>query len=216
VATTSDADLLEAWRSGDIAAGEALFERHFESVHRFFANKVWSDEVDDLVQEAFMGCVRGQDRVTVGFKAYLFGVARKQLLKHRDRWRRDHPKEDYETGRVAALDATPSQLAVAAEEQRLLLRALRRLPLDLQIALELFYWEEMRSADIAQVLGIPHGTARSRLRRARDLLREVLDRLEASPALLESTIGNLDRWLESIRGHIAGPGDGSRENSPLE
>ena len=200
----SDTALLDAWREGDAEAGEALFARHFEAVHRFFCNKVWADDVDDLIQETFLGCVRGRERFTVAFRTYLFGVARKQLLKHCDRWRRRHREEDYQTSRIAALDASPSQLAVDRQEQKLMLRALRRLPLDLQVALELFYWEDMKSIDIASVLDIPHGTARSRLRRGRDMLREAVESLASSPALAESTMGDFEGWLRSIQARIAG------------
>ena len=202
----SDAELLQAWRDGEVGAGETLFARHFEAVHRFFCNKVWGGDVDDLIQETFLGCVRGRERVTVGFRTYLFGVARKQLLKHCDRWRRRHEGEDYQTSRVLALDASPSQLAVQAEEQRLLLRALRRLPLDLQVALELFYWEGMKSLDIAAVLDIPHGTARSRLRRGREELGKLVEELASSPELLQSTVGNFDGWLQSIRARVGSDG----------
>ena len=66
--------------------------------------------------------------------------------------------------------STASAEAAQHEEQRLLLEALRRIPLDLQIAIELHYWEGMSGPDLAQVLDIPEGTVRSRLRRAREPL----------------------------------------------
>ncbi|MBL4686925.1 MAG: sigma-70 family RNA polymerase sigma factor [Nannocystaceae bacterium] len=210
----SDSELLQAWRSGDVAAGEALFARHYKSVHRFFCNKVGADEADDLIQETFLGCLRGRERFEVAFRTYMFGVARKQLLKHRDRWQRKQRETDYQSDRIAALEASPSQLAADKEEQRLLLRALRRLPLDLQVALELFYWEDMRSLDIAKVLDVPHGTARSRLRRGRDLLRDEVEALAQSTALLESTLGNFDDWMQSVRANVpsAESQDGERED----
>ena len=52
------------------------------------------------------------------------------------------------------------------------MRALRRLPLDLQITIELFYWQELPIADIAAVLEIPVGTVKSRVSRARHALME--------------------------------------------
>lgn len=209
----SDADLLAAWRESDVAAGEALFARHFDAVHRFFCNKVWNDQIDDLIQETFLGCVRGRERFEVSFRTYLFGIARKQLLKHCDRWRQRHRNEDYQSSRVAALDASPSQLAAQRQEQKLLLRALRRLPLDLQTALELFYWEGMKSVEIAEVLDIPHGTARSRLRRGREILKETVETLADSPELLQSTVGDFDGWLRSIQAKVAGQGDAESQAS---
>ena len=57
-----DDDLLERWRAGDKRAGNALFERHFRSLVRFFRNKV-STGIEDLVQETLLACVRGRDRL---------------------------------------------------------------------------------------------------------------------------------------------------------
>ena len=203
-AAASDLELLERWRAGDDHAGEALFERHFEALYRFFCNKV-GREVDDLVQETFLGCVKAKDRFRgdSSFRTFLFAVARNQLLKLRDRHARTADKQDdFQETRVADLDASPTQLAVEHEEQALLLRALRRLPIDLQIAIELFYWEGLQSKDIAVVLDIPHGTVRSRLRRGRTLLREVVEQLAESPQLQESTLADFEGWLRSIQGKV--------------
>jgi RNA polymerase sigma factor (sigma-70 family) len=198
--------LLDQWRAGDAVAGQTLFARHFESIYRFFCNKV-GPEVDDLVQETFLGCVHSRDRFRgdSSFRTFLFAIARNQLLKYRDRWHKANGKETFEESRVMLLDSTPSKLALEHEEQELLLRALRRLPLDFQIALELFYWEGLRSKDIAAILQIPHGTARSRLRRAREILREHVDLLARTPSLRESTTANFDRWLKSLRNKVLAP-----------
>lgn len=205
----SDESLLELWRAGDATAGEELFSRHFESVHRFFANKVWGGEIDDLIQETFLGCVRGRERVRSSFRAYLFGVARLQLLKHIERSRRGRREDEYNSVRVAALDASPSQLAVAQEEQELLLRALRRLSIEHQVLIELFYWEEMQSLEIAEVLEIPHGTVRSRLRRARELLAELVEEIASSPELARSTLGDFEGWVRLLRENSAVAGQQS-------
>ncbi len=52
----SDLDLLDAWRGGTESAGRVLFARYFESVFRFFRNKV-DDAAEDLTQQTFMGLV---------------------------------------------------------------------------------------------------------------------------------------------------------------
>jgi hypothetical protein len=62
VSPKADAELLEAWGAGDKAAGEALFDRHFEAIYRFFQNKVGPGVIDDLVQQTFLGCVEAPDR----------------------------------------------------------------------------------------------------------------------------------------------------------
>jgi len=49
----SDGELLERWRTGDALSGEALFERYYDMVERFFLNKV-SGGGKDLVQETYL------------------------------------------------------------------------------------------------------------------------------------------------------------------
>lgn len=198
-----DAELLEAWRGGDKVAGKELFARHFRSLYRFFANKVDPAAADDLLQETFLGCVRGRDKFQghSSFRTYLFVVARRRLYTYRERVLARQAGTDFDAERIAALDRTPSALLVEHQEQRLLLRGLRRLPLDLQSLLELFYWEKLTSAELAEILDIPHGTVRSRLRRARDLLKTHIIELAETPALLKSTTYDFERWLQSIRKH---------------
>ena len=203
-ATRPDLELLDAWRGGDTLAGEELFERHFESIYRFFCNKVPRD-ADDLVQETFLGCVSAKERFRqdASFRTFLFAIARKVLLKYRERWAPRDDGEEFHASRVAGLDRSATQIVVESEEQALLLRALRRLPLELQTALELFYWEGLLSREIAEVLELPPGTVRSRLRRGREMLREIIDELATNPELRLSTLGNFDQWLASIQGRSA-------------
>jgi len=78
------------------------------------------------------------------------------------------------------------------ERGELLRQGLARIPLDDQIALELAYFESMSTRELAGVLEIPENTVRSRLSRARNKLREVLNEL-GSPdeaKLAESQLGS--------------------------
>ncbi|MFO0631904.1 MAG: sigma-70 family RNA polymerase sigma factor [Nannocystaceae bacterium] len=198
-----DATLLSAWREGDASAGKALVARHFPAIYRFFANKLGSD-VDDLVQQTFLACVEGRDRVRddAGFRAYLFGVARNRLMRHfRDRGGRGGEPERTVDALPAATVSVAEQMA-KRREQKLLLQALRRLPLDLQIAVELAYWENLSDREVAAILELPLGTFKSRLRKARMLLAEAMAELAGQGALLESTTMGLDRWVASIRAEL--------------
>lgn len=199
-----DFELLAAWQAGDKQAASTLLRRHFSRVYQFFRSKL-DDQVDDLTQRTFMAAVEQPERLAnaTSFKAYLLGIARKQLLMHlRTRHRRD---KRFELMEISAVDAgaSPSQVVAVGEEQHVLLSALRQIPLDLQMAIELFYWEEMTTEEIGVVLEIPGGTVRSRLRRGRELLREAITKVAADPQLAESTIQNLDQWAASLRGVLA-------------
>jgi RNA polymerase sigma-70 factor (ECF subfamily) len=202
----SDFELLDAWRAGDRGAGNTLVERHFLSLYRFFRNKLGGD-IDDLIQRVFLACVESRDafRKEASFRTYLFAVARNELHAHFRRERRDAVLDFGELS-VEDLGPSPSQLVAREEEQRVLLRALRMIPLDYQIALELFYWEQLTGRELAAVLDIPEGTARTRLRRARSALAQRLSRLIKSPDVLRSTTDNLDRWAASLRECLAAEG----------
>jgi RNA polymerase sigma-70 factor (ECF subfamily) len=200
IAPDDDDALLTAWSSGDRAAGQALFERHFEAVARFFRNKA-DDPIDDLVQKTFLGCIesRGAFRGEGSFRAFLFGVARNVLGKH---WRakaRDRLDFDGDEVSVYELGASPSSAYARDQEQRMLLDALRRIPLEYQIVLELHYWESMTAAEIAASLGIPVGTAKNRIRRAKQMLEGEMRALAEGSLRVEPTPGRLDTWARELR-----------------
>ena len=194
-----DLQLLRAWRDGDGTSGRRLVERHFDAMYRFFANKVSAD-VEDLIQETFTACVENRDRFREesSFRTYLFGIARRRLYRY---WRDRKPKLQAETSvhELAESADSPADRLVAHEEQRLLLRALRTLPLPTQMLLELAYFENMTDREAAQVVGIPVGTLKSRLRKGRQLLLEAMQRI-GTRALAESTVHGFDTWVASMRG----------------
>ncbi|MBC8069877.1 MAG: sigma-70 family RNA polymerase sigma factor [Deltaproteobacteria bacterium] len=196
----ADIALLDRWRDGEAAAGKLLFERYFDRLFRFFCNKVGPD-VDDLVQETLLECVRSRDnfRAESSFRTFIFAIARHRLLKYRERFARAGSPDALDDERLAALDAGPATLLCDHAEQRALLRALRRIPLDLQVLLELYYWEDMTSAELAEILEIPHGTVRSRLRRGKQEVRDVLTALRDSGELANTTEDNFEEWLRSMR-----------------
>lgn len=197
-----DHELLQRWRAGERRAGEELFDRHIAAVHRFFKNKLGdTDAVEDLVQRTFMALCEGHTRLRAdaSFRAYLFGVAHNLLCVHFRRRGRDPAALDFD---VVSLDElSPGMLTILGQrrESRLLLQAMRRIPLRFQVVLELHYWEELSSAEIAEVLGLPAATARTRLRRARELVGEAIVALAESPELGQSTTADLDRWARELR-----------------
>ena len=199
-ADRSDLELLEAWRGGDRRAGEQLFERHFDAVARFFRNKV-DRGIDDLIQRTFLACVEGKDRFRgeASFRTFLFAVAHNVLGKHYRSQRRHGDRIDFGVTSVHDLAPSPSVVIARHHEHRVLLQALRRIPLDHQIVLELYYWERMTAAEVGRVLDVPEGTARTRIRRAKQLLEAELSRLTRDPRLLESTLSNLDDWARAVR-----------------
>jgi RNA polymerase sigma-70 factor (ECF subfamily) len=200
----TDLDLLDGWRAGDAAAGSELFARHFDAVCRFFRNKVGEGN-DDLIQRTFLAMIESRDRFRgdSSFRTYLFTVARHELFAHLRRGGREQKRFDPLEHSVHDLGLTPTSVLAQLQEQRLLLEALRRVPLDLQLALELFYWEELPASELARVLELPEGTVRTRLRRARQLLEQALRELGDADESLRSTLAGLDDWAKSLRAQVA-------------
>lgn len=191
--------LLERWRDGDREAGNLLFERHFSVVCNFFRNKV-SDGVDDLIQRTFVTCleIEPKFRGDATFRSFLLGIARNVLFRHfRERSRDGRTFAPLETS-VCDIDPTPSVMLAGRQQHAHLLDALRKLPVDLQIALELYFWESWTMKEIAVAQGIPPGTAASRLRRAKEALKQTLATGGTAPS-----DADLERWAAEIRSTLA-------------
>jgi len=199
----SDGQLLECWRAGDTASGEALFERYYDMVERFFLNKV-AGGVQDLVQETFMRCVEGRERIRDQdrFRTYMFGIAYNVLTAYlRERYRSDRAIDLSEIS-MCDIAPGPSSLIARQREHQLLIEALRAIPIEDQVILELHYWEQLTTNEMAEVIGIPIGTARGRLQRARTRLEEAMQRLTSSPQDFASTMARLDDWAAECREHL--------------
>jgi RNA polymerase sigma-70 factor (ECF subfamily) len=195
-----DVELLAQWRHGDMAAGEVLFERYYDPIARFFRTRV-SGDIADLVQETFVGCVEGRDRMQEGasFRAYIFSVANNVLCQHlRSKYRGDD-LVDFDHVSVEDLAPGPISLITRRREQQLLLAALRRISVNDQLLLELRYWQQIRTAEIARTMGLAHGTVRSRLAHARKRLEEAMTELAGSAELLESTRASFEEWARQCR-----------------
>jgi RNA polymerase sigma-70 factor (ECF subfamily) len=197
---TSDLERLEAWRGGDREAGRELLERHYEPLARFFRNKVGVD-APELVQRTMLACIESRDRFrgTASFRTYLFTIARNELCAH---FRRSGREVDLGERSIADLGTSPSAALGRRQEQRLLLEALRRVSIDAQITLELYYWEGLDTREIAEVLGIPAATVRSRLRLARDAVEAQLAALSLSRKVLGSTVEGFERWMRSMQARL--------------
>ena len=169
-----------AWQAGDREAAARLLDRHYDAVARFFANKAGAHG-EDLVQRTFLGVLESasQFRGEGSFRAFLFGIARNVLFEFiRSRVRDGRSPPDFSVSSI--LDVSPglvTQAAQRAERQQLLL-ALQQLPLELQLLLELYYWEELPVGELAQLFEVPPGTIKSRLHRARGRIKEHLDAAE--------------------------------------
>jgi RNA polymerase sigma-70 factor, ECF subfamily len=165
---TGDDELVAALRGGSRDAFAALFERYRDPVWRFFRRRVPDHgRAEELTQDAFVAVLEGARRYAARgpFRSYLFGVAYNILLADR---------------RKAASQPTVAVVEPAARSADLdtamwIQAALARLDEDDREVLMLREYEALSYLEIAQVLGIPINTVRSRLFRARIALKQRLD-----------------------------------------
>lgn len=198
-----DFELLDAWRGGDTRAGNELFNRHFDAVCRFFANKA-QHEVEDLVQNTFLALVESTPkyRHEGAFRGFVFGVARNILKRHYRNKKRHRERFDMLERSVADFGPGPQSLILEQREQQLLLQALRNIPMDHQTLLELYYWEALSARELAEIFEVPEGTIRGRIRRAKQLLEEQIAALSTDTSLIETTVANLEDWARSLRARL--------------
>lgn len=205
----SDAELLSAWQAGDRDAGNTLVDRHFAAITRFFRNKVCSeDDVAELVGQTFLGCTTGKDRYRgdANVRQFLFAIAHNVLRKYiRGRYKRQSEHVDFAAVCVQDIEpASLSSIIAHKREAQSLVQALREIPVEDQVVLELMYFEGLSGSELAGVLGLPEGTIRGRLARGKQRLREKVAALLArAPGLPAAVVTpeQLDTWAGELRRH---------------
>lgn len=207
-----EAGLVEAWRSGDNRAGRQLVERYYASIYRFFFNKLDDESCEDLTQQTFEVVLRRREayRGEGSFRAYLYGIARFVLIAYIRRRRRQ--RERFEPAEHSAIDPATdggSSIFAAREHERIVAAALRSLPLDDQIVIELKDWEGLSQDELAALFEVPRSTMASRLSRARAKLRRAIDERLTDPAMRVEVEEGLDTCMRSIhakiQAHLTGP-----------
>ncbi len=150
----------------------ALFEQHFADIHRYIARRLGTQLADDLTAQVFAEAFAGRSsyRAERGeLRQWLFGIATNLIRRHHRRERASWRAYARHGADPLSIDASPrlDEVAVA--------RALAALPARDRDALLLMAWADLAYEDIAAVLGIPVGTVRSRINRARTRLRSELE-----------------------------------------
>ncbi len=181
-----DTALIAACQKGQMHAFGALVakyqDRLFNAVLRMCGNR---DDAADLCQEAFVRAIEkiGGFRGHSGFYTWLFRIAVNLVISRRRRAGRVKftslsPDPDLGDSQAAALagrgDGDPVRTAVTAEAHRRVLQAIDALDDEHRVVVVLRDIENMDYDQIAAVLAVPTGTVKSRLHRARMMLREKL------------------------------------------
>ena len=187
-----DLEALRAWADGDAAAGRAFYRRHAERIAAFVARKLPEDAAD-VVQRVFLGCLQAvrDGREIQHPRGLLYAIARREIVDHLAA--RARTAFDPLVTSFADVATSPTERLVRREAERALVIALDALPLDHQLALELYYWEELSMQDVAAALGISRSAAINRIHRARAQLRERLASAIAGEAQ-RAALQEIERW----------------------
>ncbi|MFG6192605.1 RNA polymerase sigma factor [Nonomuraea sp. JJY05] len=154
---------------GERAALAELVDRWRVPVWTYVRRMLDAERADDVSQEVWLAVIRGLPRLRepARFAPWLFTIARRSVT---DRLRSQYAREE-----LAAPDVVAEDPVEAVVDRAELVSALSELPVLEREILVLFYLEDLSVEDCAQICRIPAGTVKSRLNRARRLLREHLE-----------------------------------------
>jgi RNA polymerase sigma-70 factor (ECF subfamily) len=156
-----------------------LFRRHAGSIKRYIARRIGPQDAEDVLADTFLEAFRQRhryDNSRADARPWLYGIATNRL----GRFRRTELKQ------LRALERTGSDPVTAAFTERSDARVgagvvsrrlagmLGRLPAGQRDALLLIAWADLTYDEVADALGVPLGTVRSRISRARSALRDAL------------------------------------------
>ncbi|SRR6266568_5234577 len=161
----------------------ALVQRQSRFVFRVaYAVLLNSHDAEDAVQETFLKLYRNRGwQHAENERAFLARVAWRVAVDLRPRTadRRAGSVEESRAEEIAAEDMGPELAVAAADEQSKIHSMIDALPEDLRVPLVLSAFDELNSREIAKIVGIPEGTVRTRLQRARQVLREKWQAMES-------------------------------------
>ena len=170
MAERSDEELMQALGSGELAAFDALFRRHYENVRILCARIVATDgSGDDLAQETFLRVLRHRStfRGNARFTTWLYRIARNACLEQLARQARDRRIAE----RWQAEASTTTTTDERPDDTELLAAAMRALTSEQREVLVLCRYHDLPFQEIGEILGCTAGAARVRAHRALAALR---------------------------------------------
>lgn len=185
----SDESLMLRYRDGEVRAFEVLVTRHRKGVFNFIVRYVHDTaQAEDLLQETFLRVVKSADgyEKQARFTTWLYTIARNLCVdasrrgKHRRATSLDQPVNGEDDGaalvdRVAGGEAAVDRQAIGRELQARIQQAIAALPDEQREIFILREVNDLQFNEIAEIVGCPENTVKSRMRYALEKLREALD-----------------------------------------
>lgn len=170
-----DARLVARFQRGDEDAFDELVERHRRRVYSLVSRLAAASEADDLAQDVFIAAYRTLPgfRGDSAFSTWLYRIAVHVCSHHLRKRRLDTTALD-EQQADDEREHDPERSAMSTELQRRVRLAIRQLPDKLRVVVALRDLHGLSYEEIAQVVGCPIGTVRSRLHYATQKLEATL------------------------------------------
>jgi RNA polymerase sigma-70 factor (ECF subfamily) len=156
-----------------------LFRRHAPHIQRYVVHRLGQDAADDIVAETFLLAFRQRDsydQTRADARPWLYGIATNLIGRHRRaeiRMYRALARTGIDPVMESFTDTVDDRVSANTASRRLA-AALARLPAELRDTLLLVAWGDLSYEEVATALGVPIGTVRSRVSRARNKLRRTL------------------------------------------
>ena len=178
----SDAELVVIALAGNTQAFDVLVNRYRRAMLTVAQQIVRNAaDAEDVVQDAFLRAFEALPQLTDlnRFGAWLHSITRNRALRYYKNASRYQPQEDMEPylNTVSDTSATdPAQIVESELTQQGIRDAIQSLPPDYQAVIELYYWAEMPQQRMAEFLSLPLTTVKWRLRKAKELLKTILEK----------------------------------------
>lgn len=174
---TEEATLIREAKAGDQEAFRQLVERYQGAVHNL-AYRMLGDpeEAEDAAQEIFVRLYRQLERYDPErkFSTWTLAIATNYCIDQLRRRRLQLVPLENIIPWARARDAGPEGEALSRESRDEVQRLLKQLPEKYRAPLVLRYWEDLSCAEIAEILGVPEGTVKTQIHRARKQLGKLL------------------------------------------
>jgi len=170
---------MEAWRDGDIASFDVLFDRHKDMLYRYLNRQTGNHaHAEEVFQEVWTALIKNRKSYTVRakFRTYLFHIAHSRLIDYYRQFDKhsalSYEEHDIQSGQVIETHEQPEGQVDTQHKLASLMQLLDKLPAAQREIFLLHEESGLGLSEIAETLGISRDTVKSRLRYALDKLRK--------------------------------------------
>jgi len=187
---SDEIDLIERFKKGDSSVFETIVRKYQDRIYNLCRYMLQdSREAQDAAQDAFIKAYKGLEDFQPESTLYtwLYRITVNTCLDYRKKSRREAARYEPLSENLALDPPLTEQLYAAKEIQAHIQLALQKLPKKLSAVIVLREIEALSYEEIAEVLQISIGTVKSRIARAREQLRHLMEKIKADPKFLEQT-----------------------------